>query len=225
MIDLYFWPTPNGKKISIALEEMSVPYRTVFVDLARGDQMRDEFLAISPNARMPAIVDGAPADGGPPVTVFESGAILVYLAEKAGQLLPADARGRTVALQWVMWQVGSLGPMLGQMGHFSRDAPERLPYAIERYTKEAGRLFGVLDRRLEAREFIADAYSIADIACWPWLDAITKRGQSWGAYPQIARWLDRVGTRPAVQRGSLVGSDLPNGGVLDSPTKARLFGG
>ena len=164
MIDLYYWPTPNGFKISIALEELGLPYRIVPVNIGRGEQFTPEFLAISPNNRMPAIVDHDPPGGGPPISVFESGAILIYLAEKAGKLLPKPIRGRVEVLEWLSWQIAGLGPMTGQAGHFRNYAPEKIPYAIQRYTDEVHRLIGVIENRLEGREFIAGDYSIADIA-------------------------------------------------------------
>ena len=165
MIDLYYWPTPNGHKITMFLEEAELPYRIVPVDISKGDQFKPEFLAFSPNNRMPAIIDSAPANGGASISVFESGAILVYLAEKAGRLLPQELRGRTAALEWLFWQVGGLGPMAGQNHHFSRYAPEKIPYAIERYVNETNRLYGVMDRRLSAQPYLADKdFSIADIA-------------------------------------------------------------
>ncbi len=164
MIDLYYWPTPNGHKITIFLEEAGLPYRIHPVNIGKGDQFRPDFLAISPNNRIPALIDNAPADGGTPVPLFESGAILLYLAEKAGKFLPADLRGRAEVLQWLFWQVGGLGPMAGQNGHFNIYAPEKIPYAIERYVKETNRLYGVMDRRLTGRAYLAGEYSIADIA-------------------------------------------------------------
>src|ERR1043166_7784489 len=164
MIDLYYWATPNGKKISIALEELALPYQVFPINIGRGDQFKPEFLAISPNNRIPAIVDRAPADGGAPVSVFEAGAILLYLADKRGQLLPRDVRGRTAAHEWLMWQMGGIGPMFGQANHFAAYAPERIPYAISRYLNETKRLLKVLNTRLEGREFVAGSYSIADIA-------------------------------------------------------------
>src|SRR6185503_19487219 len=169
MLDLYFWTTPNGYKIAIALAEMNLPHRVVPVNLGKGEQFKPEYLAISPNNKMPALVDDDPKGGGAPISVFESGAILLYLAEKAGQFLPSDLRGRFEVMQWLFWQMAGLGPMAGQNGHFNVFAPEKIPYAIERYTKETNRLYGVLDKRLADREFVAGAYSIADIACYPWI--------------------------------------------------------
>jgi GST-like protein len=222
MIDLHYWPTPNGKKISIMLEEIGEKYRIVPVNIGRGEQFRPEFLAISPNNRMPAIVDHAPKGGGSPISIFESGAILIYLAEKSGQLVPSDARGRVEVLEWLMWQMAGLGPMLGQAHHFRNYAAEKLPYAIDRYTNEANRLYGVLDHRLKGRDFICGAYSIADIACWPWI-VPEAQGQSFDTFPNVKRWHEAVLARPAVQRGKAVGEDLRNPGPMDDKAKAVLF--
>jgi GST-like protein len=201
VIDLYYWPTPNGWKISIALEEMALAYRAIPVNLERGEQFAPDFLRISPNGRIPAIVDREPDDAGQPLALFESGAILLYLAEKTGRFLPRDARGRARVVEWLMWQMGGLGPMLGQHGHFLLYAPEKLDYAIRRYRDEARRLFGVLDRRLEGREHICGAYSIADMACWPWV--VTYKGQQLGldAFSHLRRWYDALKLRPGLRRG------------------------
>ena len=169
MIDLYYWTTPNGHKITVFLEETGLPYRIVPVNIGTGEQFKPDFLAIAPNNRIPAIIDTEPADGGAPISMFESGAILHYLAEKTGRFLPTDARGRSEVMQWLFWQMGGLGPMAGQNHHFAQYAPERIPYAITRYVNETNRLYGVLDRRLADREFIAEVYSIADMACYPWI--------------------------------------------------------
>lgn len=175
MIDLHYWPTPNAHKLTLFLEEAGLPYAIHPVNIGNGEQFRPEFLAIAPNNRMPAIVDHAPADGGAPISVFESGAILLYLAEKTGRFLPADLRGRTTVSEWLFWQMAGLGPMTGQYGHFHVYAPEAIPYAQERYAREAQRLLGVLDRRLEGRAFIAgDDYTIADMACYPWISPYAK---------------------------------------------------
>lgn len=208
MIDLYYWPTPNGWKISIALEEMGLDYNLVSVNIGRGDQFKDVFLAISPNNRMPAIVDHNPIDGGEPVSVFETGAILIYLAEKSGKFLPIDLRPRIEVIEWVMWQMGGLGPMLGQNGHFKFYAPETIPYAQERYMSEALRLFGVLDRRLEGREFICGDYSIADMACWPWIITYKRQEIDLAQFPNVKRWYDALKERPALRKGYKVGSEL-----------------
>lgn len=222
MIELLYWPTPNGWKISIALEELELPYTVRSVNIGRGDQFQPEFLAVSPNNRIPAIIDHAPADGGPAISVFESGAILLYLAEKTGRLLPTDTRGRLEVTQWLMWQMGGLGPMLGQTHHFRQYAPEQIPYAIERYTREAARLYGVLDRRLADREYIAGDYSIADIAAWPWILPYKRQGQDLESFPNVNRWFRAVGARPAVQRGQAVGKEqvVQN---MDEQAKDVLF--
>lgn len=198
MIDLYFWPTPNGLKLKLFMLETGMPCRYVMVDIGKGEQFKPEFLRISPNNKIPAIVDHAPADGGAPLALFESGAILLYLAEKSGQLIPSDLRGRTQTLQWLFWQVGGLGPMAGQNGHFTVYAPEKIPYAIERYTNETNRLYGVLDRQLKDREFIAGEYSIADIACYPWIVPHQAHGQNLDEFPDLKRWFETIGARPAV---------------------------
>jgi GST-like protein len=227
MIDLHYWPTPNGWKISIALEEMELPYRVVPVNIGRGEQFEPAFLEISPNNRMPAIVDHEPAGGGDPPAIFESGANLIYLADKSGRFLPEDIRGRSDVLQWVMWQMGGLGPMLGQHGHFKLYAPEKVPYAIERYRKEAERLYGVLDKRLEGREFICDAYSIADMMCWPWIITYKSQGLDLGAYPNVRRWYDALKERPALRRGYDVGREVKMAtfdGGPDNESRKHLFG-
>jgi GST-like protein len=208
MIELYYWPTPNGWKISIALEEMGLDYKVIPINIGRGDQFKDEFLAISPNNRMPAIVDLDPEDGGAPVSVFETGAILVYLAEKTGLFMPKDVRGRTEVMEWLMWQMGGLGPMLGQNGHFKFYAPETIPYAQERYHNEALRLFGVLDRRLEGRDFICGDYSIADMACWPWIITYKRQEINLEEFPNVRRWYDGLKGRDALRRGYKVGSEF-----------------
>ena len=200
MIDLYHWPTPNGHKITIFLEEAGVPYRIHPVDIRKGDQFKPEFLAISPNNRMPAIVDTDPADGGQPISLFESGAILLYLAEKTGQFIPQDLRGRAEVLQWLFWQVGGLGPMAGQNGHFANYAAEKIPYAIERYVKETNRLYGVMNKRLADRPYLAGDYSIADMASYPWVVPHERLGQTLADFPHLTRWFDAIKARPAVQK-------------------------
>ena len=200
MIDLYFWPTPNGQKIRIFMEESGIPYRAHKVDIGKGEQFKPEFLAISPNNRIPAIVDQEPAGGGGPLSVFESGAVLWYLGEKTGKFLPKDLRGRMDVMQWLFWQNAGLGPMAGQKGHFSYYAPDDLPYAIDRYTKEVGRLFGVLNKRLADREFVATHYSIADMSCYTWVVPWKGLGQDMGDFPHLKRWFDSIQARPAVQR-------------------------
>jgi GST-like protein len=223
MIDLYYWPTPNGWKISIALEEMELPYRTIPVNIGRGEQFEPGFLAISPNNRMPAIVDHEPEGGGEPVSVFESGAILLYLADKTGRFLPRDLRDRVEVTEWLMWQVGGLGPMLGQNHHFRIYASESLRYAVDRYTDETNRLYGVLDRRLAGREYICGDYSIADMACWPWIVPHERQGQSLNDFPHVNRWYEKMKTRPGVQRGFDVLKEV-RGAKMDDRAKSVLFG-
>ena len=200
MIDLYFAATPNGLKAKLFLEEAQLPYRAIPVSLSKGEQFKPEFLAISPNNKIPAIVDHAPVGGGEPVTLFESGAILLYLAEKIGRFMPQDIHGRAEVLQWLFWQMAGLGPMAGQIGHFNVYAPEKVPYAIDRYTRETGRLYGVLDRRLADRPFIAGEFSIADIACYPWIVPHEAHGQDLDAFPHLKRWFESMATRPATLR-------------------------
>jgi GST-like protein len=199
-IDLYYWPTPNGYKISIMLEECRLSYRMIPVNISKGDQFKPEFLAISPNNRMPAIVDHQ-GPGGKPISVFESGAILQYLGRKTGKFYPAAERARVEVDQWLFWQVGNLGPMAGQAHHFRLYAPEKLPYAIERYTDECNRLYGVMNRRLADREFLAGKYSIADMACVGWASRWERQGQDIGAFPHFKRWLETMLARRAVHRG------------------------
>lgn len=200
MIEFYFAPTPNGLKLRLFLEEAQLPYRAVRVHLSKREQFRPEFLAISPNNKIPAIVDHEPADGGPPLAMFESGAIMLYLADKVGRLIPTDMRRRAEVVQWLFWQVSGLGPMAGQIEHFNVFAKERVPYAIERYTRETRRLFGVLDRRLDGREFIAGEFSLADIACYPWIVPHAVLGQTLEEFPNLARWFATIRARPATIR-------------------------
>jgi GST-like protein len=223
MIEVHYWPTPNGWKVTIALEEMGLAYRIVPVNIGRGEQFRPEFLAISPNNRIPAIVDPEPPGGGAPVSVFETGAILLYLAEKTGRFLPSDLRGRFETLQWLMWQMGGLGPMLGQAHHFRQYAPEKIPYGIDRYTNEANRLYGVMDRRLADREFLAGPYTIADMAAWPWVVPHKNQGQDLEAFPNVQRWFEALRARPAVQRGLSVGAELRQA-APDPRAREILFG-
>ncbi len=227
MIDLYYWPTPNGWKISIALEEMELPYEVKWVNIGRGEQFEADFLAISPNNRMPAIVDREPSGGGEPIAVFESGAILQYLAEKSGRFLPKELRGRMEVLQWLNWQMGGLGPMLGQHGHFFLYAEEKHPYAIQRYREEALRLFGVMNKRLADRECLAGDYSIADMACWPW--AVTYKRQEIDLaadFPNVRRWYDALKERPALRRGFDLGKEGRRAlsGAPDEEGRKNLFG-
>ena len=200
MIDLYFWPTPNGLKLKLFLEESALPYRAIAVDLGKGEQHRPEFLKVSPNNKIPALVDHDPPGGGAPLSLFESGAMLLYLAEKSGKFIPTDVRGRAEVLQWLFWQVGGLGPMAGQNGHFRVYAPTEIAYAIERYTKEVNRLYGVMNQRLADREFLAGRYSIADIACYPWIVPYKPQGQNLDEFPHLKRWFDAIAARPATVR-------------------------
>jgi GST-like protein len=200
MIDLYYWTTPNGHKITMFLEEVELPYTIIAINIGKGDQFQSDFLKIAPNNRIPAIVDHTPADGGDAISLFESGAILLYLAEKVGKLIPADVRGRAEVLQWLFWQMGGLGPMAGQNHHFSQYAPEKIPYAIDRYVNETGRLYAVLNKRLEDREFVAGEYSIADIACYPWIVPYDRQGQDLDNFPNLKRWFETIKARPATIR-------------------------
>ncbi|MFY1050087.1 glutathione S-transferase N-terminal domain-containing protein [Ectopseudomonas khazarica] len=200
MIDLYYWTTPNGHKVSILFEETGLEYSVRPVHIGKGEQFAPEFLRIAPNNRIPAIVDHAPADGGEPIALFESGAILEYLADKSGQFLPRETRARFEVLQWLYWQMGGVGPMAGQNHHFVRYAPEPIPYAIERYVKETARLYGVLDRQLAGRDYVAGDYSIADMAIYPWAKLWEMQRQRLEDFPNMAAWLERIGARPAVQR-------------------------
>ncbi|MDZ8261116.1 glutathione binding-like protein [Nostoc sp. ChiQUE01b] len=200
MIELYYWPTPNGHKITIFLEEVGLPYTIIPVNIGAGEQFKPEFLKISPNNRMPAIVDHEPADGGAPISIFESGAILLYLAEKTGKLIPQDLRQRTQVLQWLFWQMAGLGPMAGQNHHFSVYAPEKIEYAINRYVNETGRLYAVLNKQLADREFVAGDYSIADIAAYPWIVPHELQNQNLEDFPHVKRWFETIKARPATIR-------------------------
>ncbi|WP_375428719.1 glutathione binding-like protein [uncultured Sphingomonas sp.] len=225
MIDLHYWPTPNGHKITLFLEEAGVEYRIHPVNIGQGDQFKPDFLAIAPNNRMPAIVDHAPTDGGEPISVFESGAILLYLAQKMNRFVPASSRERMQVIEWLMWQMGGFGPMLGQNHHFTRYAPEQIPYAIERYQKEAARLYGVLDRRLEGRDFIAGDYSIADMACYPWAAAHEWHHVDLADFPNVRRWYETIRARPATVAAYAAGkavNDAPPG--MTDEQRQVLFG-
>lgn len=224
MIDLHYWTTPNGHKITIALEELGLPYRIVPVNISAGEQFSPDFQRISPNGRIPAIVDHAPSDGGGPLPVFESGAILEYLADKTGRLLDRTGRGRFEVLQWLYWQMAGLGPMAGQNHHFAHYAPERLPYATERYVNETGRLYGVLDRRLAGRTFIADDYSIADIACYPWIRLHERQGQDLARFPHLERWFGTLSQRPAVIRAYEIATAVNTAPTVTEEAKRYLFG-
>jgi GSH-dependent disulfide-bond oxidoreductase len=223
MIDLYSWPTPNGHKIHIMLEETGLAYRVHGVDIGKGDQFAPEFLAISPNNKIPALVDPQGPDGKP-ISIFESGAMLIYLAEKCGRLLPATPRERYATLEWLMFQMGGIGPMLGQAHHFRLYAPQKIDYAIDRYTKEAGRLYGVVDRRLADRDYLAGEYSIADIACWPWMRTPDRQGVNAADYPNYQRWFERIAARPAVQRGIEVLKQDQRSRPFDEKEREVLFG-
>ena len=224
MIDLYYWTTPNGHKITIFLEEAGVAYRIVPVNIGKGDQFATDFLRIAPNNRIPAIVDTKPSDGGAPISVFESGAILQYLAETTGQFLPADVRGRVEVMQWLFWQMGGLGPMAGQNHHFVQYAPERIPYAMERYVNETNRLYGVLNERLADRDFVAGDYSIADMAIYPWIVPYKKQKQSLEDFPHLKRWFAAIAARPAVERAYQLSREINAKPVVSEESRAILFG-
>jgi GSH-dependent disulfide-bond oxidoreductase len=224
MIDLYYWTTPNGHKITIFLEETALPYRIVPVNISNGEQFKPDFLAISPNNRMPAIVDHDPKDGGAPISVFESGAILLYLAEKVGKYLPTDVRGRVQVTEWLFWQMAGLGPMAGQNHHFAQYAPEKIPYAIGRYVKETNRLYGVLDKRLSTHEFVADQYSIADMAIYPWVVPYERQGQKLEDFPHLKRWFEAMRDRPAVKRAYAKAQEINTTPTVSAESRKVLFG-
>lgn len=227
MIDVHYWPTPNGHKITMFLEETGTPYTIVPVNIGKGEQFKPDFLKIAPNNRMPAIVDHQPKDGGAPVEIFESGAILLYLAEKYGQFMPSDIRKRYDVIQWVMWQMGGLGPMAGQNHHFNVYAPEKLPYAIDRYVKETNRLYGVMNKRLADREFLAGDYSIADMMSYPWVVPWKRQSQNIDDFPHLRRWFNAIRERPATVRAyELTDKVNPNAAVGIQTDEARkiLFG-
>ena len=229
MIDLYYWTTPNGHKLTMFLEEAGLPYRIVPIHIGRGEQFAPEFLRIAPNNRIPAIVDHAPADGGAAIPLFESGAILLYLADKSGQFLPADLRGRNLALQWLFWQMGGLGPMAGQNHHFTQYAPEPVPYAIERYVKETGRLYAVLNKQLgvmsaQGHDYIAGDYSIADMACYPWVVSHERQRQKLEDFPHLARWFARIKARPATERAYARAAEINSAPTVDEAAKKVMFG-
>lgn len=223
MIDLYTWPTPNGHKVHIMLEEVGLEYNVIPINITAGDQFDPAFLEISPNNKMPAMVD-KDGPGGKPYALFESGAILMYLAEKTGKLMPSETRARYSVIQWLMFQMGSIGPMLGQAHHFRAYAPEPIPYAIDRYTNEANRLYNVLDVRLRAHEYLADEYSIADIAVFPWLRSHDRQGVNLDDYPQVKRWFDAIAERPAVKRGLEVLADRRRTGTISDEEREIMFG-
>lgn len=224
MIDLYYWTTPNGHKVTIFLEEAGLPYRITPVDISKGEQFKPEFLAIAPNNRIPAMVDLAPPNGAATLSLFESGAILLYLAEKTGRFIPADLAGRAEVLQWLFWQMGGLGPMAGQNHHFSQYAPEKLPYAIDRYVNETARLYAVLDRRLADREYMAGEYSIADMASYPWVVPHKKQGQDMDKFPHLKRWFEAIAERPAVKAAYARAAEINTAPTVSEESKRLLFG-
>ncbi|MEO6967665.1 MAG: glutathione S-transferase N-terminal domain-containing protein [Rhodanobacteraceae bacterium] len=224
MIDFYFWPTPNGYKIALFLEETRLPYRIKPVDIGKGDQFEPDYLKISPNNKMPAIVDRDPVDGGDLVSVFESGAILLYLAGKTGKFIPRDPRARMQAIEWLFWQVSGLGPMVGQNHHFLRYAPEKIPYAVERYLNETRRLYRVLDKRLHGRDFIAHEYSVADMACYPWIVPYAKDGMRIEDFPNLHRWFGAIAARPATQRAYALGKRWEHDKPMSDEERKILFG-
>lgn len=224
MLDLYYWTTPNGHKITIFLEEAGLAYRICPINIAAGDQFEADFLKISPNNKIPAIVDHAPLDGGAPLALFESGAILLYLAEKVRKFLPSSPRARHQVQQWLFWQMGSFGPMLGQNHHFRQYAPEKIPYAIERYEKEAERLYGVLDDQLALSEFVAGDYSVADMAIYPWVVSHQKQGIKLVEYPHVKRWVELMEQRPAVVAAYRKAREVNTAKTVDEKSQAILFG-
>jgi len=225
MIDLYYWTTPNGHKITMFLEEAGLPYKIIPVNIGKGDQFEPDFLAIAPNNRMPAIVDHEPRDAGAPISVFESGAILLYLAEKTGKFIPSDLRGRVQVLEWLFWQMAGLGPMLGQNHHFKVYAPEKLPYAIDRYVNETNRLYAVLNKRLANREFVAGYYSIADMAAYPWIVPYERQGQDLDDFPNLKRWFFAIKERPATIRAYAKAKEVnPGQQQMTEEDKKVLFG-
>ncbi len=224
MIDLYYWPTPNGHKITMFLEETNTPYNIKLINIGKGEQFAPDFLKIAPNNRMPAIVDHQPLDGKDSISMFESGAILLYFAEKLKKLLPQDIRGRTETLQWLFWQMSGLGPMLGQNHHFSYYATEKVPYAIDRYVRETGRLYGVLDKQLQSREFVVGEYSIADIAMYPWIVQWERQQISLNDFPNVKRWFECIAARPATKK-AYEKADLANASpTMDDAARKILFG-
>lgn len=226
MIDLHYWTTPNGHKITIFLEEAGLKYKIIPVNIGKGEQFKAEFLAISPNNRIPAIVDHAPADGGKPLTLFESGAILLYLADKTGKFVGKDLRTRNESIQWLFWQMGGLGPMAGQNNHFSNYAVEKLPYAMDRYRNEVNRLYGVMNKRLADREFLAGEYSIADMACYPWIVPWERQGQKITDFPHLNRWFNAIKARSAVIKAYEWTPKINpgHGGIRTAEERAILFG-
>ena len=223
-IQLYYWSTPNGHKITIFLEEAEIDYQIYPINIGKGDQFKPEFLKISPNNRMPAIVDTAPADGGKAISVFESGAILLYLAEKTGKFLPNSLRGRKTVMEWLFWQVGGLGPMAGQNHHFNQYAPEKIPYACDRYIKETNRLYGVLNKQLADKDYIAGEYSIADMACYPWIVPHVKQQQNLDSFSHLKAWFERIASRPATITAYQKGKKISSQSTVTEESKKILFG-
>jgi GST-like protein len=221
-IDVYYWPTPNGWKVTILLEELGTPYTVIPINIGKGEQFKPEFLKISPNNRMPAIVDHEPLGGGEPLAIFESGAILEYLAEKYGKFMPKDTRGKYEVLQWLYWQMANLGPNSGQANHFRHYAADKIAYGINRYTDEVNRLYGVMNIRLADREYLAGDYSIADMASWPWVVPYERMGQDLNEFPHMKRWFDTMKARPGVDRGYAVGRELRQ--EMSEEAKKVLFG-
>ena len=226
MIDLYYWTTPNGHKITIFLEETGLPYKIFPINIGKGEQFAKDFLAISPNNRIPAMIDHEPPGGGAPISVFESGEMLLYLAEKTGKFLSKEIRARTQTLEWLFWQMANLGPNSGQNNHFSNYATDKIPYAMDRYRNEVNRLYGVLDRRLDGRDYVAGEYSIADMAIYPWIVPHERQHQNIADFPNIKRWLDAIFERPAVKRAYAKAKEVnPNpGGIRTAEERAILFG-
>ena len=224
MIDLYYWPTPNGHKITLFLEETNTSYTIHPINIGKGEQFQPDFLKIAPNNRMPAIVDHEPKDGGAPISRFESGAILLYLAAKTGQFLPSDPRGRAQAIEWLFWQMGGLGPMAGQNHHFSAYAPEKIPYAINRYVNETNRLYGVLDRQLQGRDYIAGAYSVADMAAYPWIVPYERQGQDLDDFKNLKRWFQAIHDKPATIAAYAKGDAINRPKEMSDEDKKVLFG-
>jgi len=226
MIDLYYWTTPNGHKITMFLEETGLPYKIFPINIGKGEQFQRDFLAISPNNRIPAMIDHAPAGGGKPIPVFESGAMLLYLADKTGKFISPDLRVRTQTIEWLFWQMANLGPNSGQNNHFSNYAVEKIPYAMDRYRNEVNRLYGVLNRRLEGRDYVAGEYSIADMASYPWIVPWERQGQKLDDFPNVTRWFEAIRARPAVKRAYEKAKEVnPNmGGIRTAEERAILFG-
>jgi GSH-dependent disulfide-bond oxidoreductase len=224
MLELYYWNTPNGHKITIFLEETQLPYQIYPINIGKGEQFEEKFLKISPNNRIPAMVDTAPSEGDQPLAIFESGAILLYLAEKTGRFLPNDLHSRYQCIQWLFWQMAGLGPMAGQNHHFTQYAAEKIPYAIERYVKETSRLYAVLNKQLAGKDYVIGEYSIADMACYPWIVPYEKQQQKLQNFPHLKRWLHRIEQRPAVQRAYALGKEVNPSSTMTQEAKEILFG-